>query len=768
MDVFRSPAPVEWRFPVATAHDGLPLGNGLFGALLWGSGNTLRLTINRADYWHHETGFDPGPEATWDNLLAWASAGNERELIRVFEGRDEAGQTPERPTRLPMGRIELVFPELLTLGDGSLDLAAGCAGVIVQGPSRVNVEAVVPRKGALLALRMHGCCFQQVNPKLRPAGAAPGEVQTYLDGHGLGRPELRSGDHVTGWVQALPHDPAMAVAYLVSDDGEGHVTIYIAAEPGSTADLAWERATRAVSAARDCGFDQLADDEAAWWRYFWAHCARLQLDDPTYQSLYDVGMYRLACASMAGGPAMGLQGPWIEDDRLAPWQGDYHFNINVQMCHWPALAGNWPSSLEPLWAMVRGWLPRLADNARRLVGIDDGYSLPHAVDDRGVAMGGFWTGHVDHGCTAWLGHLMWRYYRFTLDREFLRDLAYPFMRGALRVYEEMLVEQADGRLSLPLGVSAEWGGRAPDAWGRNASYQLALIHALARAVPEAAHELGLDDPIVARCQSLRNRLPMFAVGGGGPQAGDWAGEPADPEQAEIAVWEGLTPVTSHRHFSHLIGLYPLDLFDLRRSRELLQLVARSLDRLTRAGKGEWCGWSFPWAALLMARLGMGNGAALNLEAFRRAFTTPNGGPLIFPRLEGLTAMGPDAVTMQLDGGLGLTAALQEMMLHTSRGVLRVFPAVPGDWRLVRLLRFRAEGGLIVSAERVDGVTRWVRVLATDETELRMALPFNDSAVAMISSRDEQPATWIGAGIIRRHMHPGEEITLTPVMRLEQR
>jgi len=66
------------------------------------------------------------------------------------------------------------------------------------------------------------------------------------------------------------------------------------------------------------------------------------------------------------------------------------------------------------------------------------------------------------------------------------------------------------------------------------------------------------------------------------------------------------------------------------------------------------------------------------------------------------------------------------------------------------------------------VTRWVRVLATDETELRMALPFNDSAVAMISSRDEQPATWIGAGIIRRHMHPGEEITLTPVMRLEQR
>ena len=92
MDVFRSPAPVEWRFPVATAHDGLPLGNGLFGPCSGAVATRCGITINRADYWHHETGFDPGPEATWDNLLAWASAGNERELIRVFEGATRPGR----------------------------------------------------------------------------------------------------------------------------------------------------------------------------------------------------------------------------------------------------------------------------------------------------------------------------------------------------------------------------------------------------------------------------------------------------------------------------------------------------------------------------------------------------------------------------------------------------------------------------------------------------------------------------------------------------
>lgn len=767
MDVFRSPAPLEWRFPVDQVHDGLPLGNGLFGALLWGRGNTLRLTINRADYWHHDVGLEPSDEATYANLKAWLEAGDEANIRRVFEGRDAEGKAPPRPTRLPLGRIELAFSERLRLEKGSLDIASGNAGIEVEGPSRVNVEAVIPRQGALLALRMHGCCFRQVRPVLVPAGTMTGPVQRYFEEHQFPAPDQRVGTVLTGWTQRRPNDPAVAVACLWADNALGSVTLYVAVEYGQSSNDAWRQAVAAVEAAQARGYDVLADEEAAWWRSFWAHCARVQLDAPDYQALYNLGMYRLACASLPGGPAMGLQGPWIEDDRMPPWEGDYHLNINVQMCHWPALMGNWPAALVPLCTMVHGWLPRLQANARQYVGIEDGCLLPHAVDDRGVAMGGFWTGQVDHACTAWLGHLLWRYYRFTLDTDALRETVYPLLRGAFRVYEEMLEEDEQGHLSLPVGVSAEWGGNSITAWGRNASYQLAMIHMLARVIPQAAAILEIDDPIVVRCRSVDERLPLFALKE--DDAAYWAADrEKDDDGLEIAIWQGLLPTVSHRHFSHLVGLYPLDVFDLRRNHRIRGIVLRSLDRQTRVGKGEWCGWSFPWAALLMARLGMGNGAVLNLEAFRRAFMTPNGGPLIFPRLEGLTGMGPDAVTMQLDGGMGAVAAMQELMLHTSGGVLQVFPAIPDEWRLVRLLRGRAEGGLIVSAERIDGQTRWVRVLATAETELRLALPFRDSAVAMLSSREEQPSTWIGAGIIRRHLQAGEEITLTPAARLVQR
>jgi len=80
----------------------------------------------------------------------------------------------------------------------------------------------------------------------------------------------------------------------------------------------------------------------------------------------------------------GLQGPWIEEYRMPPWAGDYHFNVNVQECYWPACGGNHPELLRPLFEMVWSWLPRLQRNARLFLGIDDGLLVPHATDDLGT------------------------------------------------------------------------------------------------------------------------------------------------------------------------------------------------------------------------------------------------------------------------------------------------------------------------------------------------------------------------------------------------
>jgi len=152
----------------------------------------------------------------------------------------------------------------------------------------------------------------------------------------------------------------------------------------------------------------------------------------------------LACSSWraitSGDAGRHAPGPWVEEYRLPPWSSDYHFNINVQECYWPAYAGNQLRSLEPLWELLHSWEPKLRANARVFLGIEDGLMLNHAVDDRGVGMGGFWTVLSTMAPRHGWPQLMWQYYLYSLDDKFLAETAYPFMRGTMRVYEKMLEE----------------------------------------------------------------------------------------------------------------------------------------------------------------------------------------------------------------------------------------------------------------------------------------------------------------------------------------
>ena len=98
---------LPWPSTADRVHCGVPLGNGLFGALLWGDGGRIRLTLNRADYWDHHGGHQWPREATYENLRKCLRTGDDRKMRRLFEGRDAEGERPVRPTRLPMGRIDL-------------------------------------------------------------------------------------------------------------------------------------------------------------------------------------------------------------------------------------------------------------------------------------------------------------------------------------------------------------------------------------------------------------------------------------------------------------------------------------------------------------------------------------------------------------------------------------------------------------------------------------------------------------------------------------
>jgi hypothetical protein len=531
------------------------------------------------------------------------------------------------------------------------------------------------------------------------------------------------------------------------EGGELFVTAVIDAD----ADASRDSASNALEEAAGQKYESVLECATAWWADYWATVPAIEVPDDDLTFLYRYGMYKFAGLTHPGGVAATLQGPWIEDYQMPPWSSDYHFNINVQMCYWPAYHGNRLENLMPLFDLIHSWLPRLRRNAEMFIGIDDGLMLPHAVDDRGTCMGGFWTGAIDHGCTAWVASMMYRYYRYSMDERFLRERAWPFMHGAMRVYEEMLERRPDGAFELPVSVSPEYRGSRPDAWGRNASFQLACIHMLCEMLQEAADVLGETPRPV--WSEIRDKLPKACL------IDDTAGEPM------IALWEGLPLEESHRHHSHLGGIVPFDIFDWDDPR-WDDVIRRSIRHWIKKGPGGWSGWCVPWAAMIHLRLGNAESARLWLHNWRTVFTNEGHGTLHDANVPGLSLMGigadatergRDSEVMQMDAGMSCTAAIQETMLHERRGVNYVFRGALRAWKDVSFEGMRTGGGFLVSGKMQDGRVREIAIESPHGGTLRLANPWDGEAA--VRRATGEPETQSGE-VLEIATVPGERVLVT--------
>lgn len=538
--------------------------------------------------------------------------------------------------------------------------------------------------------------------------------------------------------------------------GRGRADYWVCSVFGETPHAAVDAARALLEEVSAAGYDKSADQVATWWRNYWEQSATVTLPDPERELLYYLGMYKLAGLSWPGGPAATLQGPWVEEYVMPPWSSDYHFNINVQECYWPAYGGNQLQAFEPLVQMLKSWEPLLRRNARSFVGVQDGLMLPHAVDDRCTCMGGFWTGSVDHGSTAWTGQLLWQVYRHSMDQEFLRETAYPFMKGAMRVYEAMLDDDGT-HYSLPVSVSPEFGGSGKDAWGRNASFQLANIHFLCEKLSEASELLGVDADQRRKWLDIHARLPLASIRDG-----------------QIWLWDGQPLSESHRHHSHLSGLYPFDIYDIDgepvrvgetpaprvegacTGEEQRSLVMSSMGKLTDMGMGRWTGWCMPWASILFGRIGNGDMADLILGLYRRLFMNHGYASTHDSQFPGFTVMAGRPLIMQIEACLAASAAVMEMLVHVSRGVMTVFPAVPGRWKETSFEGIRTEGAFLVSAWRERGATHKVQIVSEAGAELVLRNPF---AGAVRLRRDGGMPETISGEILRLETHLGEVLVL---------
>jgi alpha-L-fucosidase 2 len=385
------------------------------------------------------------------------------------------------------------------------------------------------------------------------------------------------------------------------------------------------------------------------------------------------------------------------------------------MIYWPALATNRTSHLKPLWRMFREWLPRMQATGEKFFGQPGALMIPHAVDDRLQVVGSFWTGTIDHACTAWMAQLAWLDYRYSLDTNILREIAWPLLNGAFEGYWAMTETStaADGKISfrLPVSVSPEFKGARMDAWGANASFQLAAYHMVAQCLQQASTVLDLPgDP---RWQEVQDKLPLYAVFKG-PRTLEYP----ESESSRIALWEGMDLVESHRHHSHLAGIFPFGVLDSRDTAHK-NIISNSLWHLTHKGAGAWSGWCVPWAATLFARNINADAAVSWLHYFKDHYTNEGRGTLHNARHTGLSVIAdrpwakvtdrPNREIMQLDGGFGAMTAILELLVQNRRDGIHVLPDIPLGWDHFSFQKIGTEGAFQVSAWVKGGQVEKIKV-----------------------------------------------------------
>lgn len=744
------PDPIHWSFPLPRTHTGLLLGNGLQGLMIWGS-HSLNITFGRAGFWDHRGGNAFTSRTTYDEVRRLLEADDHATLRTLFQLPGDSGspnpstQRPDRPRQLGGGRLELHFDQGYIPVQGTLHPGDGHAEILLRAPSqqealvtiyqaRGQEVAWISLPGSLRATVRLVPAWDHVHAELEPIGIQPPHRWQSADGG--------------GFEQTLPEDDPLALAW--HRDG---ATLVVATALGPGA------AARAAESAATAPLPRLATESATWWRAYWDEMPTLSLPDPVLQEAWAYGAFKQAGLTAPCDVAATLQGPWMEEYQIPPWSNDYHFNINVEMIYWPALAtGRW-SHFEPLWRMIHRWMPELRANGQAFFKNPGALMLPHAVDDRCAAVGAFWTGMIDHACSAWMAQMAWLHYRYSLDETVLRETAWPLLVGAFEGYWSMLEDDGEA-LRLPVSVSPEFKGARTDAWGRNASFQLAACHMLASILPRAAALLG--HPLDPRWSEVATRLPAYATVTTSRQK-----EYPEGQATRIALWEGMDLLESHRHHSHLGGICPFATIDPGDPRHR-EIVRESFFHWVRTGAGAWSGWCVPWAAILCARMGWADGAISWLHWWHQVFTNEGRGTLhdahhpgnstLFKTGSDATATPDDAnmqasnrEIMQADAGMGVVTAILELLVQCRPDGIHLLPSLPTRWRTLTFDGIHAEGGFQLGATVRNGRVTEVRVTARAASELILHLP--------------HPGPWTGHGltfqgpVLRRRMNAGECLAL---------